>query len=234
MSTVTIAQLKEKLHYLSQVDKKRKIDGADWFVNEQQHGHEYKSYPVSEVELVQLEQTFGIQLPQDYRNFLLHIGWGAGPGYRLLNPEEVVSYTRHFSNDPDRWFGDEYLNEETGYGELTYFRELTSEHIAIFRNKLLTEKPRVLSHIAPVILSIEGAVVINKNGGGYCHALVVEGELRGTIWNVAGGNSISSIPQGMVTRKEDNTFEYPTMPFTFFQWIENWLDESIEEAIGKN
>jgi len=39
----------------------------------------YVNHPVSEADLVRLEGALGVRLPSEYREFLLQIGYGAGP-----------------------------------------------------------------------------------------------------------------------------------------------------------
>ncbi len=50
----------------------------------------YVNHPVSEVNLMHLEGELGIRLPSDYREFLLHIGHGAGP-HELWSPDRILA-----------------------------------------------------------------------------------------------------------------------------------------------
>jgi hypothetical protein len=50
----------------------------------------YVNHPVSEADLVRLEGALGVQLPSEYREFLLHIGHGAGP-HALWSPDRILT-----------------------------------------------------------------------------------------------------------------------------------------------
>ena len=46
--------------------------------------------PVSEADLIRLVGALGVQLPYDYREFLLRIGYNAGP-YTMWSPDRILA-----------------------------------------------------------------------------------------------------------------------------------------------
>ena len=54
----------------------------------------YVNHPVSEADLVRLEGALGVRLPSEYREFLLQIGYGAGP-YELWSPDRILAELGH-------------------------------------------------------------------------------------------------------------------------------------------
>jgi hypothetical protein len=80
--TPTIEWIKHNLDRLISLDQQYWVSGAK--------EHQYKSYPLSNDEIESLESKLGIRLPEDYRQFLLEIGYGAGPSYGLLSPSEIL------------------------------------------------------------------------------------------------------------------------------------------------
>ncbi|WP_160689045.1 SMI1/KNR4 family protein [Clostridium sp. C2-6-12] len=229
-------QLKDKLKKLEVLDKKQKTFGAYSFNQGKQFGHEYKSYPVKETDLKLMESKLKIRLPEDYRDFLLKIGYGAGPGYGLNSQMEIIEERFEYSSNrviEDGYFYEHELNEKTGYGRITYFRDLKHKHIEIYKDNIVKMKPKALGYAAPYVLSIEGAIVIANDGCTYSHVLVVEGELYGTVWDVGGFDPSQSIPEGICIGEKDGEYLFNNKVFTFSQWIEDWLDRSIEECIKK-
>lgn len=91
-----IERIKEKLNRARSSDKKLRVFGAD--------AHRYQlAPPVSEEALCKLERNLNIELPEDYRAFLLHVGngiyypkgvchGGAGPYYGLQSVMRSVKF----------------------------------------------------------------------------------------------------------------------------------------------
>ncbi len=50
----------------------------------------YVTNPVSAAYLVRLEGGLGVRLPSDYREFLLQIGYGAGP-HKMWSPGKILA-----------------------------------------------------------------------------------------------------------------------------------------------
>ena len=68
-----IANLKEKLAYLAELDKDLRVFGSTT--------HKYQSKRLNETEVAGFEAKLGTQLPLEYREFLTEIGFQAGPYY---------------------------------------------------------------------------------------------------------------------------------------------------------
>ena len=88
---LTPDQLAEKLYLLKRRDPGLQLFGAAT------HRYSLNAYLPRE-ELQTFEETVGITLPEEYRDFLLRFGnGGAGPGYGLLSLKESID---EFGNDP--------------------------------------------------------------------------------------------------------------------------------------
>lgn len=72
-----LEQIVEKVKTIQKLDPQCKLFGA--------HGHKYRFGPVlTQKGLAELENRYCVQLPEDYRQFLLRVGnGGCGPGYGL-------------------------------------------------------------------------------------------------------------------------------------------------------
>jgi hypothetical protein len=77
----SLEEIKQMLERLKALDRQLQVFGAQI--------HQYKSHPLSDIELELLEAGLGVRLPADYRQFLHEIGYGAGPYYGLYSPNEV-------------------------------------------------------------------------------------------------------------------------------------------------
>jgi hypothetical protein len=78
----TLETIHHKHDRLKALDKQLQVFGA--------RKHQYKSYLLSDNEIINLEEKLGIRLPEDYRMFLQVIGHGAGPYYGLFSPKEIL------------------------------------------------------------------------------------------------------------------------------------------------
>lgn len=234
------------------MDTNYKIFGASnyMYINEQtkvQTGHQYESIPIKEDEVMEWESELMVSFPQEYREYLKKIGYGAGPSYGLLNLEKIMDYTTHYyspyaeeANDEHWNFYDEDFNLESGYGQITYFRDMKRKHITRYRKLLHTplpentsiqERDRYYAKIIPRVISMEGAIIIVNGGGASFDALVVEGELAGTVWWIDGacGSSFRAQPYGFIERQK--IIPNAKMPFTFLEYMEHWMDSSIKELV---
>jgi hypothetical protein len=69
--------------------------------------------PAEEAEVLAFEHAFRVQLPPDYREFILHIGnGGLGPGFGLisLSPSEVVPFPNLWNSKQNDFFKMEDLS----------------------------------------------------------------------------------------------------------------------------
>ena len=81
--TERLINISKKLNDLKQLDGAMQIFGAD--------SHRYKSKKVSETELKCFEEKIGATLPLDLKDFLLHVGTGAGPDYGIYSCQTRVN-----------------------------------------------------------------------------------------------------------------------------------------------
>ena len=90
-----VTELRSLLEQARAAEPERKQFGAD--------SHRYELAPPASLEEVEaFEQEIGVTLPEDYRNFLLHMGnGGAGPFYGLFSLEQVRGWL-HWPLEPEK------------------------------------------------------------------------------------------------------------------------------------
>lgn len=131
MYNVQLERMREKLITLRSLDPDLELFGAE--------NHEYEMVPVwTQEDITQFEQKWRIELPEDYKVWLLHMGTGgAGPYYGLENPDDgvyaVLGYDDELNavSDPFQfteawnwnydWFDDSKEEEEWEALEHEYF-----------------------------------------------------------------------------------------------------------------
>ena len=227
-----IAEIREKLEALRALDARCKLSGAS--------KHRYISTPVSESDIRAFETAMGMPLPGDYRAYINQIGYGAGPHYGLYSLEHIKKDYPYFKN---RFFDE--VEEENAYGEIARFSDLTHAHVTLYIDLYNQSTTEYLSYIAPTVGSVEGALVITEDGCTYHHLLVVAGELKDTIWDVSYESGFSAIPEGVfvpeayevqvrngviIKHQAENRVKCNGRPFSFQEWINNWLDDSLVAA----
>jgi hypothetical protein len=165
MSNVII--LKDKLSKLREIAKT---------VSPQYDDRKYQLNPVIEnTVLEEFEKRYQIRLPEDYRDFLLHVGNGgiAGPGYYFYG----IGYEKHFfrENLPDDVLKKPFLWSKAWQPQtVEEFEEVMSR----------TEEP------------LQGAIFIVNYGCSVMGHLVVSGTERGNIWVQDFGSENGIWPEG--------------------------------------
>lgn len=171
-------------------------------------GHRYELAPkLSMAELAEVEEQFGVKLPDDYRTFLLEVGsGGAGPGYGLF-PLGREGGTWGWDGDGAILTGDlrkpfphtkewnvsfEELAE--GEDEDAYWARRDAWDDEVYWNPKETT----------------GAICICHEGCAIRDWLVVTGAERGRIWLDDRASNAGLIPRGK----------------TFAEWYLAWLDEA--------
>ncbi len=209
----SLDELKRKLERVSVLDLNLEVFGADQ--------HKYKSHPLSNAELERLEGELGVNLPADYRQFLLEIGYGAGPYCGLFSPTEILSElnTKHFDwqarlPDPSRPFPFNREDAEENFRIMAAFRNAT------FRAEWPTD----------------GCIQLCEEGDGYGTFLVTAGELIGSLWSHGTDDweddapSLESwnLPDSPPATLHKYAFgvRQPVLStnLTFLQWYKVWLD----------
>ena len=192
----SFTELKKRISSLA--PKKKNIFGYS--------GHKLKLNKVTtEAYLVSLETRYRVELPIEYRDFLLTVGdGGAGPGYGLESLESGIAYER--SCVPDDILSTPFEHqinfkpEEDRRYEETYERcdrgEITEE-----------ELDRIIEYITA------GTIVLCHEGCGYLHRLVVNGPAKGEVW--------------MDAQVTDHGLG--SLAIGFYEWYEKWV-EHIEDG----
>ncbi|WP_264529673.1 SMI1/KNR4 family protein [Flavobacterium sp. N502540] len=198
-----IDRVKKKLVLAKSADKDLKVFGAD--------SHKYiVKETVNKDEILAFEKEYDVQLPEDYKAFLIHIGNGgisyensaAGPGYGIFpfgeNVDEFVSENAK-----------KYLKEDCKLDLMmsdSFWEDLNrviEENDEISNEDFYAELGKIFSGLLP----------IGTQGCTYYYALVLNGEWKGRVVNV-----------DIDRQKPFFVFES-----NFLDWYERWLDEIIPE-----
>lgn len=170
--------------------------------------HHYLLNPcLSERQVQEAEDRYGITLPEDYRHFLLFMGnGGAGPDYGILPLEHSLEH----SVDDVRFLRYTFPHVQAW--------NLTAEDIGLVRDRDF--KAFDDAYFSDVYM--QGALRISTEGCGYYAILVIVGPERGHMWwdgrvSDAGIHPLSA-PQ------------HPDERLSFFAWYERWLDQSLGEV----
>jgi hypothetical protein len=187
-----LARLQTKLSYLRRCDPASAIDPSGF--------HRYRLNPrLTEADIRAFEVRHGCRLPSAYRDFVAVIGdGGPGPGYGLYSLVEVDAA---LSKD-----GDGHLERPFPHHDRWNPTSDDAEDRYEFMADYDSSRP------------VAGSIVLNSEGCGMCHRLVVTGENAGEVW--------------FDNRSNDDGLK-PTKyrgPRSFFAWYEGWLDGSLHQA----
>jgi hypothetical protein len=203
-----IAILKQKIEQLRNLDFWLKIFGAG--------SHQYQFNPcLSEAEITAFEQKHQIELPEDYRNFLLHIGnGGACDGYGMYPIED--------------YFGG--LDAEQASQQYPDFLSAPFPHTTAWNDYDLMDMDReyedeyndgYYAH-----RYIQGSVLLAYQGCTIELRLVVSGAEKGNVWMDDRGADTGIVPL--------HSPYHPEKHLDFFTWYNHWLDRSLEEIKAKS
>ncbi len=229
VSTIPIDELKRKLERLSTLDRQRKVFGA--------YMHKYESHPVTEVELLLLEAALGVRLPEDYRQFLQVIGYGAGPYYGLLGPKQILDELREYASE-----GPEPLWSPGC--PFPFSREQAEECFRIMGEH---RDGSLVGRTWPV----DGCIPICFEGCSYYSLIVTAGDLAGSIWSSSNEGLDDEFDELSQTFNDTyNRYTYNLAPQppgdislpgswipawapalspepTFLEWYNAWLDQCL-------
>jgi hypothetical protein len=220
--------IKEKLEELSQVDKDRSIFGAPQ--------HNYISYPVAISEIESFEQKYGFQLPEQYRFFLLEIGYGAGPYYGIWSLRETDLELSSMIA--------EFKEEENVIVNPANVFPFNSDDIELLKISFDKNIPREDKRNT---YPIDGNITILHQGCQGYGTLVTKGEFAGTVWdlywdggydgywNPARPAVCLQTSNGKIQSDNYRYKHFPTLnfeknvlePISFLDWFEEWLDNSL-------
>jgi Leucine-rich repeat (LRR) protein len=201
-----LQQIKDKLQKLIQTDKEYKIFGAkegNW------GGHEYKLNPVlSTFDLDVFESANQVKLPEEYRIFLTQIAnGGAGPYYGLYALDKGIEEAKYLSTDDDNTIENSFATDfPVSKTEVNTFIK--------YYGKCVEEGKDEEIEYMEIPNPLTGAIFLCEYGSGWSYLLVVKGELAGSVW-FHGDYFVPLFDKNKL--------------LTFFDWYENWLDESLAE-----
>ncbi|MEU1882995.1 SMI1/KNR4 family protein [Streptosporangium sp. NPDC020072] len=211
------SDVRERLSRLAAARPARAVFGSE--------GHRWNlEPPLSTGELAELEKQLRVELPEEYRSFLLEAGrGGAGPSYGLFSVRRVAGRWRWEGSEADRTDLDildqpfphvEAFNPASPPGEADFgspeeFRTALEEYWGWYETTV--DDPR---H------SI-GMLHLCHLGCSHLEGLVVTGPARGRMW----ANSIMS-DEGFQPLFDDDG-----MPLGFARWYLRWLEEAEAQVL---
>jgi hypothetical protein len=167
--------------------------------------HQFVSKKVREYQIKWFEFKHRITLPSEYRAFLLEIGYGAGPHYGIHPLNKSIKWLKEWN---EVFPGDFSLNNPF---------EFTTQDAIKFKQQN-RENPESCFHHS--LTHLNGILPICYEGCAYHTYLVISGEQRGYLWAYCEDDALTK-PVGL------------SKQFSFLEWYNYWLDESIEEAKEK-
>lgn len=183
--------IREKLQELKVRDAKYMVFGSK--------AHKYITYSVNETDILKFENDYGIRLPEEFREFLLEIGYGAGPNYGVYSVDKIRQELLDNS---------EILSKEIKLNSNFKFSNKDAEaYIELKKNGVQGYYYKILS-------GMEGWMPICHHGCSYYSILVVSGEQTGKVWSLS-QDGYQILPEGVLNE------------LTFYDWYEKWLDEQL-------
>lgn len=215
--------VRERVEALARTDRARRIFGA--WDEYGAIGHHFRlAAPLSEPQVGEVEEQWGISLPADYRGFLLEVGaGGAGPGYGLnvvarqgagwrWQAHDRMRHDRLRVPSPSAALSERMQAEHAGREPVE--AEFEDEDAFLEANRIWLEEDEAVFEWTTC-----GAVNLCHEGCGYCYWLIVSGPERGSMW--------------LDERPGDGTFSplgEPQSRVSFAAWYLNWLETSESSA----
>jgi SMI1 / KNR4 family (SUKH-1) len=185
-----LIDIESNLTKLRKLDKSYEVFGSD--------SHKYHSTKVGESEILSFEQRIGTELPTEFRQFLLKIGYGAGPDYGIFNLDKMIKEYEEWKSCLD----------ERGAFDKAF--ELTNADA----NELIEKKKDDMKGFYYKRLkTANGLLPIMTEGCTYFAYIVLNGEQKGKIWGLD-INEFDTLPSGV------------TEEFGFLTWYEAWLKKA--------
>lgn len=199
--------------------------------------HRYETDPVSLDEMVQFESALGVTLPDQYRQHLLSVGYGAGPYYGLYSPEQVLQDLRA---EYRLWEQDPEDRGPTPSPSIA-FPFTRGDARRIYEARAAGN----VSACGTTEYPSHGAIPIGTKGCSFDTILVTAGELRGTVWDlnreggcpdedVVAGHPLDGWlaswcpalqPSALLTSKSQrNPYRLLSALPTFSEWFDRWLE----------
>ncbi|WP_326777083.1 SMI1/KNR4 family protein [Streptomyces sp. NBC_01445] len=187
--------------------------------------------PLTQGELAELEAQIGVQLPEEYRAFLLHVGaGGAGPAHGLFpvrrvqgrwgwegDGADLADLSRLAEPFPDQGPDPELLEDVLAQRpEEEDFDDIEDFDDAI---KAWDERWEAVM-FAPERTA--GAIVISHLGCAQREWLIINGSYRGTVWSDCRVDDVDLAP----------LLDDDGMPVTFARWYTDWLEKAELTALS--
>ena len=200
---------------LKDLEKLQTTDGVPDFFGSSMH--KYILNPtVSEATVLEFEAKHAIQLPQDYRCFLMEVGnGGAGPHYGLFKLGETDSGWGHTSwAEGDGFVGDlsESFPHTEAWNDLTGEPDRERQNDETYERKLTVFEGRYFDSA-----NVNGAIPICHLGCALRQWLIVTGPEAGNVWFDDRADQKGIYP---LTGKTGERV-------TFYRWYRDWLDEAL-------
>ena len=215
--TPTLKEIKHDLERIKTLDRKLLVFGAS--------AHQYKSYPVSNSELERFEAELGVRLPEDFRNFLQEIGYGAGPYYGLFGPDSILSEWRDFAYY-------DYINPERFPDASKSFPFNHTQAEECFRGMVEERWVKVLTD-----WPTDGCIPICDQGDLIFTCLITAGDLTDSIWTLSsdhpdadhGNWLLADRPPGILRLHPSISHRAISPSPTFLEWYGAWLDQCLSD-----
>lgn len=214
-----LTRIKSKLDQLRSADPALTLFGSS--------AHKYRLGPTLPPEAIsEWEKHMGVRLPDEYRQFVTHIGHGgAGPDYGLFpldgrDPEDLTQ--PELTRKPFRWteafnpydWEDPCSQEDVWCDDEEDWQDEMVEADPAGGEGQEAQPPR------QIILGVPGALYIGHHGCGIRFILVVNGQSRGEVWRDAQNEDAGVLPEC------DGLGRH----LGFLDWYERWLDRGLAAA----
>ncbi len=188
-----LKEISNKLAHLKRIDRNLQIFGAV--------SHKYQSEKISQTELETFEIENKIKLPSEFKDFLVHIGTGAGPDYGIYTLSQM---TKEF----EEWAG--CLDESSKLSNQCDLKN--NDALELIQRK--QNNPSEFHYRR--LRNANGILPIQTEGCTYYCCIILNGEQHGKIWSTD-SNEFDALPAGIVVE------------FGFLDWYENWVDQCISK-----
>jgi hypothetical protein len=196
----------EQIEALRKLDVRRSSFGAP--------SHRFHTRPITLNEVFVFEESCGIDLPKDYREYLLDVGFGAGPYHGLLTFRRISEELEQIYATYDEEYGGHQLPADDFGLESTIADAL--------------DRGLPLKFPAPV--SSGGFIPVCEQGCEFLAVLVTTGKFRGRVFDTTDFAIYRSLwsapksPPGVVERGQSSAADdkMPPLP-SFTEWAEAWI-----------
>ena len=215
-----------RIHDLARNDRNLRLFGAE--------RHKYKLGPcLTDVEVEELEASYGVEFPGGYRMFLTRVGnGGAGPGYGLetLRPPSNATQpsNRTLSNSS---------NAAEPFPLTEPYRSITDEMLGLqdsnWDNQARYDFEVRRSAFSDLAFGHGVLKMANYDSGIYA-VLILDGPFRGEVW-IVDPNLGEYVPASMRTDLYDSSlipeqaYKLPRQPSSFVRWYNHWLVSAQRE-----